>query len=202
MGPNQSTSSGQDQLPCLGILIPQPLLEECAMLREEFDKLPMGVGIEADHLHRLKYLLNLTRLPINEDIRAEYKQRVELALKFRRDYEFLRGWLLTNGDCELEDSTLEAIERQRKYFGPKDHKLELAIRQSLDARRNKEAAGGQSTKSHQDGRGRATRIQAIPRPGKKRRRSSRWRRAAATLDSSLETVLEASEESEEVEEEH
>ncbi|KFH46491.1 hypothetical protein ACRE_026610 [Hapsidospora chrysogenum ATCC 11550] len=118
----------------LAILNPQPLLDECETLRLNFDSMPFGVHMPLEQLQRLRYLLGLSRLPLDEDIRAEYTRRVGKAIEFRQHFDSLAQHLRRNGYEELERSTLEALDRQRRFFCSEDEVLARVIERGLEAR--------------------------------------------------------------------
>lgn len=121
--------------PDLGILYPQPLIDECHALAKKFDKVTFGVHMSTEKLERLKFLLDLSQLPIDEEFRLTYKGKLVVALRFREHFEALRAYIKEHGYGEFKLSTLLAMEKQRTWICPNDRRLEWVVQKGIQARK-------------------------------------------------------------------
>lgn len=89
-------------------------------------------------------------MPLDEDIRTEYTLRVGKAIEFREHFDSLAQHLRRDGYEELERSTFEALDRQRRFFCSDDEVLARVIERGLEARDNGEEVARNKWREERD----------------------------------------------------
>ncbi|KAG9252246.1 uncharacterized protein F5Z01DRAFT_638521 [Emericellopsis atlantica] len=107
-------------IPPLQILHPEILQDDYIALQERFDHQTWGVSMSTAELERFRYLLHLEKLPLLDDVRADYKVKVDAAIDFRHSFQELRDVVMSQGTENVSRSTLEVLDQRRALFCPED----------------------------------------------------------------------------------